>query len=123
MLSKMYLLLTFLLFICSNAISLALQSDPTPETDSFYNPPERFEDVRLGSILRYRRSPHTIRLNNVLPYRINGTWQILYRTQNSVGRPEATVVTVLVPSVAKKKNLFSLSYFTVGGKAYILVIH
>jgi len=37
---------------------------------------------------------------------------LLYRTQNSVGAPEATVVTVIVPYKANASQLFALAFFT-----------
>jgi hypothetical protein len=118
MLGNRLLLLFWLFCVYANSLPSALQIDQTPETDVFYHPPILFEDAKLGTILKYRRAPQGLRLSNILPYKIKAAWQVLYRTQNSVGKPEATVVTILVPLAAKKKNLFSLSYFTVSKIKY-----
>jgi hypothetical protein len=50
--------------------------------------------------------------DNTPPINLKGAYQLLCRTQNSVGQPEATVITVLVPYNAKPSNLFALSFFT-----------
>jgi hypothetical protein len=86
--------------------------DP-PEIDGFYKPPPGYESAALGSILRHRPVPRPISLDNATPVKVEAAWQLLYRTQNAVGDPEATVVTVLVPHNAKKNNLFVYSYFSV----------
>jgi hypothetical protein len=78
----------------------------SPDEDPFYKPPKGFESAALGSILRYRPAPRSITLDNKRPIRPKDAWQILYKTQNSVNEPEATVVTLLVPFKAKQDNLF-----------------
>lgn len=84
-----------------------------PDEDDFYKPPIGFEKYPVGSILRSRPTPNSITLNNVDPIKVKETWQLLYRTQNSVEEPTATVVTVIVPYRAKPDHLFSYSYFSV----------
>jgi hypothetical protein len=81
--------------------------------DSFYRPPPGFEKTSPGTILRHRRVPRPISLTNVTPIRPKGAWQIQYRTQNSVGEPEANVMTVLEPWNAKPGNLFVEGFFVV----------
>jgi hypothetical protein len=84
-----------------------------PDQDEFYKPPPGLELFKLGSIIRSRPVPNPITLNNVDAIKVKEAWQLLYRTQNSVEEPTATVVTVLVPYRAKPGHLFSYSYFSV----------
>jgi hypothetical protein len=91
--------------------------DPaSPLNDEFFKPPTGFEKTPLGTILRYRKVPKPIKLIHILPLPAldpGAAWQVLYRTQNSVGKPEANIVTILVPHKPKTNNLFTISYFTV----------
>jgi hypothetical protein len=80
--------------------------------DSFYLPPAGFESTAPGTILRSRKVPHPIGVGEV-EFPVEGAWQLLYRTQDSLGKPEATMLTVLKPKNAKSTNLFSESYFVV----------
>src|ERR1700760_572878 len=82
-----------------------------PDNDQFYAAPPGFEAAELGSILRYRRAPRPISLDNNTPIKPKDAWQIQFRTQNSLGEPEAGVVTVLVPYQAQSSNLFVEAYF------------
>lgn len=86
---------------------------PSPLSDPFYKPPDGFEKTQLGTILRQRVVTDSIYLLKSIRLKPEAAWQFLYRTQNSVGEPEATVVTVLKPQDAKPGNLFVQSYFTV----------
>jgi hypothetical protein len=112
---------TFLiLFTIGLAASVPVQDQTTPGDaelnfwdDQFYAAPAGFESTAPGTILRYRRAPRPITLNSITPIRPKNAWQILYRTQNSVGEPKATVVTVLEPYNAKKSNLFVQNFITV----------
>ena|ERR1700760_1006188 len=91
--------------------------DPnSPLNDDFFKPPAGFEKTAPGTVLRYRKVPKPIKfLPGLSPLEPGGAWQLLYRTQNSVGKPEANIVTVLVPykPLAKNNHLFSFSYFSV----------
>jgi hypothetical protein len=84
-----------------------------PDDDQFYKPKPGFESAKLGAILKHRAVPNPITLDNKNGLKLKDAWQILYRTQNSAGEPEATVVTVLVPFKAKADKLFSLQFFSV----------
>ncbi|KAE9972124.1 hypothetical protein EG328_000189 [Venturia inaequalis] len=90
----------------------AARSTLLPDEDDFYKPPLGFEKQAVGSILRSRTTPNSITLNNIDAIRVKESWQLLYRTQNSVEEPTATVVTVIVPYRAKPNHLFSYSYFS-----------
>jgi hypothetical protein len=84
-----------------------------PDEDSFYDAPPDFQNALPGSILRSRIVPNGITLDN--KHRINpeNAWQFLYRTQNSVGEPSVSVVTVIKPYEAKSKHLLSYAMFSV----------
>lgn len=84
-----------------------------PDNDLFYKPTPGFESAKLGAILKYRTVPRPITIDNKSGIKLKDAWQILYRTQNSVGEPEANVVTVLVPFKAKADKLFTLQFFSV----------
>lgn len=110
----------FILFTIGLAISVPVQNQTVPgnvedfiSDHQFYAPPAGFESTAPGTILRYRRAPRPITLDSITPIRPKNAWQILYRTQNSVGEPKATVVTVLEPYNPKRNNLFVESFFTV----------
>jgi hypothetical protein len=79
--------------------------------DPFYNPPPGFELTAPGTILKSRPIPRPIAIYNLL-LPVDGAWQLLYRTQDSLGRPDATIVTIIKPKNAKPNNLFSESYST-----------
>ncbi|KAF2663164.1 LIP-domain-containing protein [Microthyrium microscopicum] len=85
---------------------------PNPADDPFYKAPPGIASIKPGTILRHRQVPTKITLNNKDGLKLKGAWQILYRTQNSVGEPSATVTTVLVPYQAKDENLFVLNMFS-----------
>lgn len=80
--------------------------------DDFYIPHPEYVTAKPGEILKWRPAPRPITLISFSPIRPKAAWQIQYRTQNSVGEPEATVVTVLVPYNAKPDSLFVQSFFT-----------
>jgi hypothetical protein len=82
-------------------------------SDPFLTPPEGFETAKPGTILRYRNIPRHLSLDNKNPVRVQNATQILYRTVNSVGEPEATVVTVVVPFNVKRDKLLGYHFFAV----------
>jgi hypothetical protein len=85
-----------------------------PEKDEFYKAPPGFEKAAPGTILRSRRVPGTLSLdNNSTTVNVQSAWQLQYRTQNSVGTPQASVVTVLIPYNARPGNLHMYSWYTV----------
>jgi hypothetical protein len=92
-----------------------LRADPPqlPEKDSFYDAPDALKKAAPGTILRYRKTPQPIGLNGTA-FEVGDAWQILYRTQDAEGLPEATVLTILKPKVPNAKgNLWIESYFSV----------
>jgi alpha-beta hydrolase superfamily lysophospholipase len=66
-----------------------------PPNDPFYQPPSGYHHAEPGTVLRSRDVE--LALFGLIPQRLPGT-QLLYRTTDMEGRPEATVTTVLLPS-------------------------
>jgi hypothetical protein len=92
----------------------APQAEPKrmPGNDEWYRPAAGFESAPLGAILKYRETKG-ISLDNKKSVKVAGSWQFLFRTQDSVGVPEATVVSVAVPFNADKRKLFLYHWFAV----------
>jgi hypothetical protein len=84
-----------------------------PKDDAFYNAVAGYEKAKPGQILSYRRVPNPITLDNKNPVVPKSAWQFNYRTQNSVGEPEQTMVTILEPFNAKPDTLFVYHFFSV----------
>jgi hypothetical protein len=66
-----------------------------PSDDGFYVPPAGFEHAEPGTVLRSRAVE--LAFMGLIPQRFAAT-QLLYRTTDRHGAPEATVTTVLVPA-------------------------
>jgi triacylglycerol lipase len=66
-----------------------------PSRDPFYEPPEGFRHAAPGTVLRSRDVE--LGFLGLIPQRVRAT-QLLYRTTDRHGEPEATVTTVLVPA-------------------------
>jgi len=66
-----------------------------PSKDPFYEPPEGFHHADPGTVLRSRDVE--LGFLGLIPQRVTAT-QLLYRTSDRNGSPEATVTTVLVPA-------------------------
>ena len=66
-----------------------------PAEDPFYEPPEGFHHAEPGTVLRSR----DVKLGfmGLIPQKVRAT-QLLYRTSDLNGVPQATVTTVLVPA-------------------------
>jgi Secretory lipase len=83
----------------------AASTKPTPpQDDPFYRPPAGYASTAPGTILRSR--PVRLATFATLPQNVQA-WQLLYRTTNYRGKPEATVTTVLLPSGGKPRALVS----------------
>ncbi|WP_227979198.1 lipase family protein [Nocardia spumae] len=68
-----------------------------PSRDPFYRAPADLAAHAPGTVLRSR--PVQIALLGVIPQRVSA-WQLLYRSNDLHGRPEAVVTTVLLPGDA-----------------------
>lgn len=85
---------------CAAVAALALSAAatpaaaiPPPDEDPFYDAPRGLKSERPGTILRSRAVQIT-GLGIPLPFR---SWQLLYRSSDSKGRPVAIVGTLVVP--------------------------
>ncbi|MEC3953519.1 lipase family protein [Nocardia sp. CDC153] len=75
---------------------------PLPEQDPFYRRPRGLGRVAPGTILRSR--PVRVALFGRIPQRVTAT-QLLFRSTDLRGRPEAAVTTVLLPHGADPGDL------------------
>lgn len=66
-----------------------------PAEDPFYEPPEGFHHAEPGTVLRSRDVQ--LGFMGLIPQKVRAT-QLLYRTSDLNGEPQATVTTVLVPA-------------------------
>jgi Secretory lipase len=66
-----------------------------PADDPFYEPPTGFEHAEPGTVLRSRDVE--LGFLGLIPQRVSAT-QLLYRSTDHNGLPQATVTTVLIPS-------------------------
>lgn len=66
-----------------------------PTWDPFYVPPAGFEHSRPGTVLRSREVE--LAFLGLIPQQVTAT-QLLYRTTDMHGRPDATVTTVVIPA-------------------------
>ena len=78
-----------------------------PSQDAFYAGPSNLSYYAPGSIIRSRPVPNKIAFFGDFPVNLAESWQILYRTNNALGEPLATVSTVLVPHDADFSSLLS----------------
>ncbi len=69
-----------------------------PSKDPFYQPPPGFQHAQPGTVLRSRDVE--LAFLGLVPQRTKAV-QLLYRTADMNGQPEATVTTVIVPKSAK----------------------
>jgi acetyl esterase/lipase len=78
-----------------------------PTADRFYVAPPvaQLVSVEPGSVLRYRPAPNT-----AYGSLVSGTYQVMFRTSDTQGRPTAAITTVLVPKNAPATNRKLLSY-------------
>lgn len=73
-----------------------------PSQDPFYVPPSGFDKLPAGSILRSR-----VLTNLARTMGLQGAYQLLYSSQDDVGRKGATVTTVLIPKNANLTQHFA----------------
>lgn len=66
-----------------------------PSKDPFYEPPAGFQHAEPGTVLRSRDVE--LGFLGLVPQQIRAV-QLLYRTTNRHGEPEASITTVLVPA-------------------------
>lgn len=83
----------------------------SPVGDTFYQAPalDTLRDVPSGTVLRFREV--TARAYYLLPVR-GEAWQLMYRSTDTQGQPDAKITTVLVPPRAPDTGRVLLSYQT-----------
>ncbi|KAL6903972.1 secretory lipase domain-containing protein [Trichoderma evansii] len=79
-----------------------------PSDDPFYAVPGNIDSFLPGEILRFRAPPSEISSYGWIPTDLKEAYQILYRTTDSLDRPTATVLTVLIPPDADYDKVLSL---------------
>lgn len=80
---------------------------PLPSVDKFYQPPPNLESYAPGAIIRHRPPPNPIAAFAVDPIDLRASYQLLYRTTDSLNQATATVLTVLVPHNADFTKVLS----------------
>ncbi|RCK66367.1 Lipase 4 [Candida viswanathii] len=99
-----------LLFALLAPIHGALLSPTKPSNDPFYNAPEGYEDANVGDILQYRTTPNAI-TGAFFPSKVQNSWQLLIRSEDSFGQPNVFVTTIIQPFNADPSKLVSYQVF------------
>lgn len=79
---------------------------PTPDRDPFYTSPAGLDDVAPGTVLRSR----PVQLSFFGRVRYGSAHQLMYRSTDCHGRPEAAVTTVVIPRGRERATCPLLSY-------------
>ncbi len=79
---------------------------PPPDRDPFYSVPAGLDEIAPGTVLRAR----SVRLAFFGRFRQGRATQLMYRSTESRGRPEAAVTTVIVPRGVDPASCPLLSY-------------
>jgi hypothetical protein len=90
--------------VAAPAATAATTPPPPPQSDPFYQPPAGYASTAPGTVLRSRAV--TASAFGSDPQHVTA-WQLLYRTTDTQGQPEATVTTVLEPSGRRPTALLS----------------
>jgi hypothetical protein len=78
----------------------------TPSSDPFYIPPAGFENEKPGTILKVRNlGNNSLSAFGAFPQNIQSVYQYLYRTNDGLGKPTATVTTLAIPFNADLSKL------------------
>lgn len=77
-----------------------------PSEDEFYNATSNIEDVKVGTILKSRKTPQKLR-SIYFPINVKNSWQILVRSTDSQGNATAVVATIMEPYNADPSKLLS----------------
>ncbi|PVH16596.1 uncharacterized protein CXQ87_004891 [Candidozyma duobushaemuli] len=98
------LILSF--FIWAVAVSAQFIKPVKPSDDDFYNTPSNISSYKNGDIIDARPAPGMIR-SVYFPVNVKNAWQLLVRSEDSHGNPNAIVTTVLEPYDADPKRVVS----------------
>ncbi|RCK62967.1 Lipase 4 [Candida viswanathii] len=100
----------FLLFALLAPIRCAILLPTKPSRDPFYNAPDGFEDAKVGDILQYRKTPKAI-TGAFFPSKVENSWQLLIRSEDSFGQPNVFVTTIIQPFNADPSKLVSYQVY------------
>lgn len=78
-----------------------------PTEDDFYTVPLDIDNSPPGTILKHRIPPAPIAAFGLDPVNLQGSYQILYRTNDNFGNATATVATILIPHNADYSKVLS----------------
>lgn len=105
MIGGRFAVLASALALVGMAVAPAAGAAPAPpQSDPFYQPPAGFAATAPGTVLRSREVDAAA--FGRLPQHVRA-WQLLYRTADTQGAPEATVTTVLEPAGRQPSALLS----------------
>ncbi|THY24578.1 secretory lipase-like protein 1 precursor [Aureobasidium pullulans] len=110
----------FSLFQLSTASAIPIlhkrmTSPPLPQDDPFHVAPSGYETSAPGTILR-SRTLNDFSFSGIIPLKVQAAYQLLFRTTDSIGNPQAAISTIMVPENANMSRL--LSYQTAEDSAW-----
>lgn len=94
----------------ATSVSLSLRAPSIPPRDDpFYAPPTGLESKRPGDILKTRAAANPLVnvINKGVAVNVKDTYQIMYRTTDSIGQAVAAVTTLIVPHYARTDHLLA----------------
>ena len=80
-----------------------------PHLDDFYEPPKKYHGTRLGEILKVRQPPASVRSYLAPVDAIS--WQLLIRSEDSFGNPNAISATILEPRDSDSTRILAYQAF------------
>ncbi|CCG25012.1 hypothetical protein CORT_0G03360 [Candida orthopsilosis Co 90-125] len=96
----------FVVFLLVHGIFAAVIAPVKPSQDKFYTPPDGYEDAEVGTILKYRKTP--VPLSGIInEVHAQNSWQLLVRSEDTFGNPNAFVTTVIQPFNATSNKVVS----------------
>lgn len=84
----------------------ALLGPQKPSRDDFYKPTWGYERAKPGEVLKFREAPAKIR-SIYFPVNVKNAWQLLVRSEDAFGKPNAIVTTVFEPHNGNSSRLVS----------------
>ncbi|MCP8718812.1 MAG: lipase family protein [Asgard group archaeon] len=100
----MKIIYLILAFITSTYCGILFPAKPS--NDLFYNAPAGYENAKVGDILQHRSTPKPI-TGAFFPSKVQNSWQLLVRSEDSFGNPNVLVTTVLQPFNADSSKVVS----------------
>jgi hypothetical protein len=97
------------------ALEKRATAPPLPQNDPFHIAPSGYDSSAPGTILRSRLLDD-FSFSGTVPLQVKAAYQLLFRTTDSIGNPQAAVSTIIVPGNANYSRL--LSYQTAEDAAW-----